>query len=74
MIRNEAPDYGKMYSPDEYAATFERVGGMDQREVIIPRVLKSVGYRSGIYGKWDLGGLLRFLPTSRGNLRRSTIA
>ncbi len=66
MIRNEAPDYGKKYSPDEYAVTFERIGGTDLREIIIPRVLRTAGYRSGIYGKWDLGTLKRFLPTSRG--------
>ena len=66
MIRNEAPDYGYKYSPDEYAVTFERIGGMDEREVIIPAVLKMAGYKSGIYGKWDLGALKRYLPTSRG--------
>ncbi|MEM8666821.1 MAG: sulfatase-like hydrolase/transferase [Planctomycetota bacterium] len=66
MIRNEAPDYGKKYSAEEYAVTFERIGGMDLREVIIPQLLKEAGYRSGIYGKWDLGSLKRFLPTSRG--------
>ncbi|WP_417847164.1 sulfatase-like hydrolase/transferase [Thalassoglobus sp.] len=66
MIRNEAPDYGHSYTPEEYAVTFERIGGMDEREVIIPAVLKSVGYKSGIYGKWDLGALQRMLPTSRG--------
>ncbi|EMI21605.1 N-acetylgalactosamine 6-sulfate sulfatase (GALNS) [Rhodopirellula maiorica SM1] len=66
MIRNEAPDYGHRYSAAEYAVSFERVGGMDEREVIIPSVLKSAGYRSGIFGKWDLGTLKRYLPTSRG--------
>jgi len=66
MIRNEAPDYGHKYSPEEYAVTFERIGGMDQREVIVPAVLKKAGYKSGIYGKWDLGTLKRYLPTSRG--------
>jgi arylsulfatase A len=66
MIRNEAPDYGYKYTADEYAVTFERIGGMDVREVIIPKMLKSAGYKSGIYGKWDLGSLRRFLPTSRG--------
>ncbi|MCO8121257.1 sulfatase-like hydrolase/transferase [Stieleria sp. TO1_6] len=66
MIRNEAPDYGHRYTPDEYAVTFERIGGMDAREVIIPAVLKPAGYKSGIYGKWDLGALKRMLPTSRG--------
>ena len=66
MIRNEAPDYGKKYSAAEYEATFERIGGMDLREKIIPEYLKPAGYRSAIYGKWDLGSLRRFLPTSRG--------
>ncbi|MBP88517.1 MAG: N-acetylgalactosamine-6-sulfatase [Planctomycetaceae bacterium] len=66
MIRNEAPDYGHKYKPEEYDVTFERIGGMDLREVIIPKMLKSAGYKSGIYGKWDLGTLKRFLPTSRG--------
>jgi arylsulfatase A-like enzyme len=66
MIRNEAPDYGYKYPSHEYDVTFERIGGMDQREIIIPHMLKSAGYKSGIYGKWDLGTLKRYLPTSRG--------
>jgi arylsulfatase A len=66
MIRNEAPDYGKKYSPAEYAATFERIGGMDTREVLLPQLLDSAGYVSGIFGKWDLGSLQRYLPTARG--------
>ena len=66
MIRNEAPDYGHRYTPEEYAVTFERIGGMDLREVILPSLLRHQGYRSGIFGKWDLGTLKRFLPTSRG--------
>lgn len=66
MIRNEAPDYGHKYSPEEYAVTWEQIGGMDAREILIPKMLKTVGYKSGIYGKWDLGILKRFLPTARG--------
>lgn len=66
MIRNEAPDYGKKYTHEEYQATFERIGGMDLREILLPQVLKSAGYRSGIFGKWDLGTLKRYLPTRRG--------
>ena len=66
MIRNEAPDYGYEYRPEEYAVSFERIGGMDAREVIIPQMLRSAGYKSGIYGKWDLGSLRRYLPTARG--------
>ena len=66
MIRNEAPDYGKKYTAAEYAVTFERIGGMDTREVLLPAVLKQAGYASGIFGKWDLGLNRRFLPLARG--------
>ncbi|HUG68217.1 MAG TPA: sulfatase-like hydrolase/transferase [Pirellulaceae bacterium] len=66
IVSDDQGYYGHKYSPDEYDVTFERVGGMDLREIIIPRMLKSAGYKSGIYGKWDLGTLKRFLPTSRG--------
>ena len=66
MIRNEAPDYGYKYKPAEYAATFERIGGMDTREILLPKLLKQAGYVSAIYGKWDLGVHKRFLPQARG--------
>ncbi len=66
MIRNEAPDYGYQYKPAEYEVTFERIGGMDVREVLLPQLLRDGGYQTAIYGKWDLGSLRRFLPTSRG--------
>lgn len=66
MIRNEAPDYGHKYSPAEYAGTFERIGGMDTREILLPALLKPAGYTSGIFGKWDLGVHRRFLPLARG--------
>jgi len=66
MIRNEAPDYGKKYTPAEYDVTFERIGGMDTREVLLPKMLDEAGYVSGIFGKWDLGSLERYLPGARG--------
>jgi arylsulfatase A len=66
MIRNEAPDYGYQYPPAEYRISFERIGGMDTREVLLPKLLKAGGYTSGIYGKWDLGVHKRFLPLARG--------
>jgi arylsulfatase A-like enzyme len=66
MIRNEAPDYGHKYSPAEYAVTFERIGGMDEREILLPKLLQSAGYRSAIFGKWDLGMQKRYLPLARG--------
>ncbi|WP_419190123.1 sulfatase-like hydrolase/transferase [Stieleria marina] len=66
MIRNEAPDYGHKYTHEEYQVSFERIGGMDLRETLLPEVLGTAGYKSGIFGKWDLGTLKRYLPTSRG--------
>jgi arylsulfatase A-like enzyme len=66
MIRNEAPDFGHLYSSAEYAVTFERIGGMDTREILLPSMLKAADYVSGIYGKWDLGVNKRFLPLARG--------
>lgn len=66
MIRNEAPDYGHKYDAAEYSVTWERIGGMDVREILLPAVLKEAGYVSGIFGKWDLGVHRRFLPLQRG--------
>ncbi|MFP6873405.1 MAG: sulfatase-like hydrolase/transferase [Verrucomicrobiales bacterium] len=67
MIRNEAPDYGYKYkSRQEYEVTWEWIGGMDQREIMIPKMLKPAGFKSAVYGKWDLGALRQYLPPARG--------
>lgn len=66
MFRNDKVDYDYLYPPDEYAVSWEMIGGMDTREVLIPKVLGRAGYVNGIFGKWDLGQLHRFLPLQRG--------
>ena len=66
MFRNDLVDYDHLYTEHEYAVSWEMIGGMDTREVLIPRLLKRAGYISGIFGKWDLGQLHRFLPLQRG--------
>ena len=66
MFRNDKVDQDYLYTTEEYAVSWEMVGGMDTSEVLIPRVLKKAGYVSGIFGKWDLGQLHRFLPLQRG--------
>ncbi|MHC4241848.1 MAG: sulfatase-like hydrolase/transferase [Planctomycetota bacterium] len=66
MYRNYLVDVDHLYTPDEYEFSPENILGMDTREVLIPRVLKKAGYTSGIFGKWDLGQLHRFLPLQRG--------
>jgi len=66
MFRNDKVDDDYLYPPAEYAVSWEMIGGMDTREVLIPRALRRAGYVSGIFGKWDLGQLHRFLPLQRG--------
>ncbi|HID22382.1 MAG TPA: N-acetylgalactosamine-6-sulfatase, partial [Planctomycetaceae bacterium] len=66
MIRNEAPDYGHLYSPEEYQVTAERILGMDTREIMISQVLRRAGYATAVFGKWDGGQLHRYLPLQRG--------
>jgi len=41
-------------------------GGIPEKEVLISEALKSAGYATGCFGKWHLGHLKPFLPTSHG--------
>ena len=66
MYRNDVVNFGYRFSPEEYAVSPEMILGMDEREVLLPKALRPAGYRSGIFGKWDLGQLKRFLPSARG--------
>lgn len=40
--------------------------GLNPDEITLAEVLKSVGYRTGIFGKWHLGDQPEFLPTRQG--------
>ena len=40
--------------------------GLDPREVTIPRLLQTAGYRTKMIGKWHLGDQPEFLPTRHG--------
>ncbi|MDA7920702.1 sulfatase [Verrucomicrobiales bacterium] len=40
--------------------------GLNPDEITIAEVLKSVGYKTGIFGKWHLGDQPDFLPTKQG--------
>ncbi len=66
MIRNDRVDDGYLYPPAEYAVSPERILGMDVREVMLSDLLAERGYKSAVYGKWDGGSLLRYLPLQRG--------
>ena len=65
-IRNNRVDDGHVYDHYEYSTSPERILGMDKRELLFPQLLKKAGYVNGIFGKWDLGQLDRFLPLQRG--------
>ena len=40
--------------------------GLNPDEITVAEVLKSVGYKTGIFGKWHLGDQPEFLPTKQG--------
>ena len=40
--------------------------GLHPDEITIAEVLKTVGYKTGIFGKWHLGDQPQFLPTKQG--------
>ena len=65
-FRNDRVDDGHVYEHYEYSISPERILGMDLREVLFPELLQNAGYVNGIFGKWDLGQLDRFLPLRRG--------
>lgn len=66
LFRNDRVDDGYLYSPFEYSISPERILGTDLREVLFPELLKKNGYKNGIFGKWDMGQLHRFLPLQHG--------
>lgn len=65
-FRNDRVNDGYRYPLHEYEISPERVLGMDTREILLSEVLADAGYATGVFGKWDLGSLRRFLPLQRG--------
>lgn len=66
LFRNELPDVGHKYIATEYSTTPERILGTDLREKFLSEFLQEAGYVNGIFGKWDLGQLKRYLPLQQG--------
>ena len=65
-FRNDRVNDDYLYPDYEYAVSPERILGMDLREVLLSDVLSEAGYSTGVFGKWDLGSLHRYLPMQRG--------
>ena len=65
-FRNDRVDDNYLYTSWEYSLSPERILGMDTREVLLSNVLDEAGYVNGVFGKWDLGSLQRYLPLQRG--------
>ncbi len=57
-----------MHVSDTNGAVLQPVAtkGLNPREFTIAEILKSVGYATGIFGKWHLGDQPDFLPTRQG--------
>ena len=66
LFRNNRINDGHVYDEYEYSTSPEMILGMDVREVHFPQLLQKKGYVNGVFGKWDLGQLKRFLPLQRG--------
>lgn len=66
LFRNARVNDGYVYDDYEYSVSPERILGMDEQEVLFTELLKEAGYINGIFGKWDLGQLKRYLPLQRG--------
>ena len=65
-FRNDRVNDDYLYPQHEYKLSPERILGMDTSEVLLSEVLSEAGYATGVFGKWDLGSLRRFLPMQRG--------
>lgn len=66
LFRNDRVDDGHQYNRYEYSISPEKILGTDLQEILFPELLKKAGYINGIFGKWDMGQLKKYLPLQRG--------
>lgn len=58
--------YQQRTGTDRVIYVNEREEGLSLDVVLLPALLKEVGYATGIFGKWHLGFPTRYFPTRRG--------
>jgi len=66
MVRNDLVNYGHRFTPEEYAVSPEMTLGLDPREFTLGNLLQGAGYKTAVFGKWDMGQARRYLPLQRG--------
>jgi arylsulfatase A-like enzyme len=66
MVRNDLVNYGHRFTPEEYAVSPEMTLGLDPREITLGNLLQGAGYKTAVFGKWDMGQARRYLPLQRG--------
>ena len=66
MIRNNEVNWKFQFDEHNYSVSPEMTLGLDLKEVTIGNMMKSAGYATGVFGKWDSGRARRFLPQQRG--------
>lgn len=58
--------YQQRNGMDEVILVNQREKGLGTQAVLLPQVLQTAGYATGVIGKWHLGFEPKFLPTRRG--------
>jgi arylsulfatase A len=66
LMTGRLPLRSGMYSDKRRVLFPDSDGGLPQSEITIARQLKQKGYRTAAIGKWHLGHLPAYLPTSHG--------
>jgi arylsulfatase A len=66
LLTGRLPIRSGMCSDKQRVLFSDSKGGLPETEITIARMLKSVGYSTAAIGKWHLGHLPQYLPTSHG--------
>ena len=66
LMTGRLPIRNGMYSDTRRVLFPDSDGGLPQTEITLARQLKQKGYRTAAIGKWHLGHLPNYLPTSHG--------
>lgn len=66
LLTGRLPVRNGMMSPKRRVLFPDSLGGLPKTEITLAEVLREQGYATGCVGKWHLGHLPQYLPTSNG--------